>query len=123
LEVQSESLSELIDRNKEQRLNANAASYVQNQDKKNWRVRGASENWNFYVNTIESMENRLRQFSLATNSIEEAIVGLQRSAATHSPENIGAIMDNQRRMYLSLAGRVAELHHDIERVAKRRKLN
>lgn len=68
------------------------------------------------------MEHRLRQFTLATESIEQAVVGFQRRAA-HTPESIGAVMDHHRNLYLNLAGRVAELHQEVDRVAKRRKLN
>lgn len=122
LEVQGEALDELIHKNKEQRLNAIAASNVQKQNTKDWRVRGSLENWAFFANTIESMENRLQQFTLATESIQEAIDGLQKDAPL-TPEAIGSILEQQRRMYLSLAGRVAEIHQDADRVFKRRKIN
>lgn len=103
-------------------MNAVAASNVQSQNTKNWRIRGADENWTFYTKTIESMEHRLKHFKLATDSIEEAIVGLERDAFL-TPESIGAALDNQQKMYLALAGRVADLHQEAERVVKRRKLN
>lgn len=122
MEVQGELLDELINKNKEQRLNAIAASNVQNQDTKNWRVRGAAENWTFYTKTIESMENRLRQFKFATESIEESVVGLQRDFLL-TPESIGNAVETQRRNYLALAGRVAELHQEADRIIKRRKIN
>jgi hypothetical protein len=68
------------------------------------------------------MENRLRQFKFATESIEESIIGLERDFNL-TPESIGAALENQRRNYLALAGRVAELHQEADRVIKRRKLN
>ncbi|KAI7889928.1 uncharacterized protein EV154DRAFT_512872, partial [Mucor mucedo] len=121
LEVQGESLHELISKNKEQRLNAVAASNVQKQDTKDWRTRGAFENWTFFANTIEQMENRLQQFTQATESIQDAVNGLQKDAPP-TPEAIGHIVQQQQRMYLSLAGRVAELHQEADRVFKRRKI-
>lgn len=122
LEVQGESLHELIHNNKEQRLNAVAASNVQKQDTKNWRVRGSAENWTFFANTIESMESRLSKFTIATESIEEAIGGFQKDTPL-TPEAIGEVLQKQRKMYLTLAGRVAELHQEADRVIKRRKIN
>lgn len=120
--VQSESLEVLISQNKNQRLNAIAASNVQKQNSKNWRVHGSAENWEFFENTIESMENRLRQFTIATDSIKEAVESFQKDTLP-SPAVIGEVMNRQRNMYLSLAGRVAELHQEADRVVKRRKLN
>ncbi|KAI7903139.1 uncharacterized protein BX663DRAFT_507577 [Cokeromyces recurvatus] len=121
LEVQSKALDELILKNKEQRLNAVSASNVHNQDAKSWRTRGAQENWHFYTNTIDSMEERVKQFSHTIDSIEEAIASFQ-DQDRFTPDGLGAVLDHQRKMYLSLAGRVAELHEETERIIKRRKL-
>lgn len=103
------------------RLNAVSASAVQNQDAKSWRTRGAQENWNFYSDTITNMQDRVKQFSHTIDGIEEAIVGFQ-NHARFSPGSVGAVLDHQHKMYLSLAGRVAELHQEADRVVKRRKL-
>lgn len=46
-----------------------------------------------------------------------------RSAAAHSPGDISDMMDDQRQAYLSLAVLVAGLHHEVECVVKRRRLN
>lgn len=122
LEVQGESLHELISKNKDQRLNAVAASNVQKQNTKDWRTRGMEENWAFFQSTIDQMENRLHQFAQTTVSIQDAVNSLQKDTPP-TPEAIGNILQEQRRMYLSLAGRIAELHQDADRVIKRRKIN
>lgn len=121
LEVQTKVLEDLIDKNKIQRLNAVSASNVQHQDVRSWRVKGAQENWNFYIETIKNMEERARQYSNVVDCIEDAIVGFQNE--THfTPASIGASVDHQRQMYLQLAGRVAELHQEVDRVVKRRRI-
>lgn len=122
LEVQTEQLDTLISQNKTQRLNAVSASNVQKQDLKNWRVRGAEENWTFFENTVANMKNQLQQFSLATESIEDAINSFQKES-TPLPAQVGQVITNQYDRYLSLAGRVAELHEQASRFLKRRKQN
>lgn len=121
MEVQNKVLQDLIDKNKNQSSNALAASFVQNQDVRSWRVKGATQNWNFYMDTIKNMEERAKQYSNAIDSIEDAITGFQNE--THfTPASIGASVDHQRQMYLQLAGRVAELHQEVDRVVKKRRL-
>ncbi|KAI8640344.1 hypothetical protein BD408DRAFT_242237 [Parasitella parasitica] len=121
LEVQSKSIDDLILLNKTQRLNAASASNIQQQDSKNWRIRGATENWNFFNDAISNMEERIGQLSDSVAFVEEAVHGLQ-APTQFSPQYVGAMLDEQRKMYMSLAGRVADIHQEADRVVKRRKL-
>jgi hypothetical protein len=121
LESESESLNDLISKNKVLCLNASSAHEVKPNDGKSWRMRGEQENWNFYADMITSMQDRVNQFSHTIGCIEEAIVGFQ-NHAPFSPSSVGAVLDHQHKMYLSLAGRVAELHQEADRIVKRRKL-
>ncbi|CEP15961.1 hypothetical protein [Parasitella parasitica] len=121
LEVQSKSINDLILLNKEQRLNAASASNIQQQDSKNWRIRGATENWNFFNDAISNMEERVGQLGETVTFVEEAIHGLQ-APAPFSPQYIGTMLDEQRKMYMSLAGRVADIHREAERIVKKRKM-
>jgi heme oxygenase len=82
---------------------------------------GASENWQFFVNTVNNLEQKTQNYSQAIQSIEEAIGSLDKESG-FSPELLSEIMTGQKRMYLSLAGRVAELHEEVERIVKKRKL-
>ncbi|KAK4513172.1 alanine transaminase [Mucor velutinosus] len=121
LEVQSKAIDDLILLNKEQRLNAAAASNVLQQDSRNWRMRGASENLNFFKHAIINMEERMNQLSETVSTVEQAVDSYQPNLQ-FSPQHIGAILGHQSKMYMSLAGRVAEIHQEADRVVKRRKL-
>ncbi|KAG1379608.1 hypothetical protein G6F61_004793 [Rhizopus arrhizus] len=120
LEIQGNTLYELIDKNARHRTNIAAASSVLNQENRNWRTLGASENWQFFVNTVNNLEQKTQNYSQAIQSIEEAIGSLDKESG-FSPELLSEIMTGQKRMYLSLAGRVAELHEEVERIVKKRK--
>lgn len=122
LEVQSKAIDDLILLNKEQRLNAASASNVQQQDSKNWRMRGASENWSFFNHAITNMEERMQQLSTTVSTVEQTVNSFQPNFQ-FSPRYIGDTLKNQSQMYMSLAGRVAEIHQEADRVVKRRKLN
>ncbi|KAL7320780.1 hypothetical protein PS15m_000637 [Mucor circinelloides] len=121
LELQSKAIDDLILLNKEQRLNAASASNVQQQDSKNWRMRGASENWSFFNHAITNMEERMNQLSETVSTVEQAVNSFQPNVE-FSPQHIGAMLGHQSKMYMSLAGRVAEIHQEADRVVKRRKL-
>lgn len=121
LEVQSKAIDDLILLNKEQRLNAASASNVQHQDSKNWRMRGASENWSFFNDAITNMEERMNQLSTTVSTVEQAVNSFQPNLQ-FSPQHIGAMLNHQSKMYMSLAGRVAEIHQEADRVVKRRRL-
>ncbi|OBZ86610.1 Nucleoporin NSP1, partial [Choanephora cucurbitarum] len=122
LEAQSESLDELILQNKKRRLNAVSAGKVQEQDVKSWRSLGAKENWNFFADTVSEMEHRVSSLSRQIDRIDEAIVGLQ-NQTKFSPESIGRTITKQRQILVSLAGKVAQIHEEADRLIKRRKLN
>ncbi|GAN01451.1 hypothetical protein MAM1_0007c00884 [Mucor ambiguus] len=121
LEVQSKAIDDLILLNKEQRLNAASASNVQQQDSKNWRMRGASENWSFFNHAITNMEERMHQLSTTVSTVEQAVNSFEPNVQ-FSPGHIGDMLKHQSKMYMSLAGRVAEIHQEADRVVKRRKL-
>jgi septal ring factor EnvC (AmiA/AmiB activator) len=121
LDIQSGTLYDLIDKNAEQRRNVMAAGSVLRQESRNWRTLGASENWHFFTNTVNSLESRTRHYAQAVQSIEEAVSSLDKETK-FSPELLADVMAGQKRMYLSLAGRVAEIHEEVERIVKRRKL-
>lgn len=122
LEAQSESLDEFILQNKKRRLNAVSAGKVQEQDVKSWRSLGAKENWNFFADTVSEMEHRVTSLSQQIDRMDEAIVGLQ-NQTKFTPESIGRTITKQRRILVSLAGKVAQIHEDAVRLTKRKKLN
>ncbi|KAI9280472.1 hypothetical protein BY458DRAFT_314354 [Sporodiniella umbellata] len=119
--MQRESIYKVMDHNAQHRNNIAATSSVLKADNKNWRALGASENWQFFMNAISSIEERTRQYTDAVQSIEETIGSLSHES-DFTPEVLTSIMNGQKRMFMSMAGKVAGLHEEVERIGKKRKL-
>lgn len=121
LNQQRDSIYRVMDDNAQHRNNIAATSSVLKPENQNWRALGASENWQFFTNAISGIEERARQYSQAVQSIEETIASLSQESG-FSPEVLTEVINGQKRMLLSLAGKVSGLHEEVSNVVKRRKL-
>lgn len=121
LEIQDRSLDQFIDHCSYQRLNIHAASSVVLSEQAQWH-RGALENWQFFKDAVKSMEQRICSLSNRMVLVEEAVASLGKKKTEVTPKLLSQVMIGQKRMYISLAGRVAELHEQAEHIIKKRRL-
>ncbi|KAG1464332.1 hypothetical protein G6F46_006590 [Rhizopus delemar] len=121
LEIQDRSLDQLIDHCSYQRLSIHAASSVVLSEQAQWH-RGALENWQFFKDAVKSMEQRICSLSNRMVLVEEAVASLGKKKTEVTPKLLSQVMIGQKRMYISLAGRVAELHEQAEHIIKKRRL-
>ncbi|KAI8885942.1 hypothetical protein K501DRAFT_331636 [Backusella circina FSU 941] len=112
-------LTDMILKNNTHRVNITAVQLMQQHQVKNWRLRGAAENWSFFKEMVDNTQNRLDHYKTSINSIEETIVSLQRSDAFASGK-FGAVIESQGHILISLAGRIAELHEQVERITNKK---
>ncbi|KAG1141433.1 hypothetical protein G6F37_008424 [Rhizopus arrhizus] len=121
LEIQGRSLDQLIDHCSYQRLNIHSASSVVLSEQAQWH-RGALENWQFFKDAVQNMEQRICLLSNRIVLVEEAVASLEKKKTEVTPKLFSQVMIGQKRMYISLAGRVAELHEQVEHITKKHRL-
>jgi hypothetical protein len=120
LGILNNKVNDMIHKNNTYRLNITAAQLMQQQDVKHWRLRGASDNWSLFKEMTNDTQHRLDHYKTMIRSIEETVESLQRDES-FTPASVGRVIEKQGKVLISLAGRVAELHEQVERLKSKKK--